>query len=719
MVQPHISDVASQGGIEDPSIEETAGVNAEATGSVTSQSAEDTVLLVQQRLNATQQTLNNCSTNGDDDNQTLNTITTGDIQAQVLLRPQAQPAVVNQKKNTEPSKSGDDADKHAIMQEKEMKATMKKRTTGDKDDTVRHPINGGSSTTDSPSLTSSSSSFNDNDPALMQRKSVVEAMVFGQHDEEQQGQGAGGDAAAARHGGNNQSQVEQTELRRATIRAAASRPGAYNIDGPGGGDGGSGNTIDDGNTTVGNADVDTPSPVFDAHMAEDAEQAIRDRVRERVEQQRNNRTVKALDVRAIDADRGYPKSKEAAASSTHARFLMLLWLIAATTIIIIVIFFFKKSGGDQITDEVMPTPVDTQTSPPTLSNKEYILSKLEGTMLNDLLQKQKLLLSDETSDQYRALDWMASDDVYSREVLLPALKLVDDQDSKDYNSTTFAAARRALRLLAERYALVVLNYATNIPASPYFDAISVPYLNSTMSVCQWGTYIGCQNSSESVFGINLGAAGLNGTIPSELMVLTGLESLYINRNYDLHGTLPPEFGNTLSNLRSVEVSSNSLSGSMPESWDNMRNMEFLSFDTNYFTGTLSPNFFKARPELYLVTGSRNALSGTIPEFGDNDSNNKMQWLHLALNQMTGTIPTSILSTAGDDSRLEHLLLYDNHFNGTLPTLIGSLSKLMGFDVEGNQLTGQIPSEIGDLHGLTSLFVNRNLFTGTFSQVELS
>ncbi|KAL3787527.1 hypothetical protein HJC23_013736 [Cyclotella cryptica] len=87
--------------------------------------------------------------------------------------------------------------------------------------------------------------------------------------------------------------------------------------------------------------------------------------------------------------------------------------------------------------------------------------------------------------------------------------------------------------------------------------------------------------------------------------------------------------------------------------------------------------------------------------------------------------------------MSELYLYDNNFNGMIPSETGamayppvldvsdnlltgtnlpefeSLQQLSGLYLEFNKFTGTIPSELGNLKKLTILFLNDNRFTGIF------
>eukprot|EP00262_Sarcandra_glabra_P017846 TRINITY_DN6239_c0_g2_i1.p1 TRINITY_DN6239_c0_g2~~TRINITY_DN6239_c0_g2_i1.p1 ORF type:complete len:522 (-),score=79.01 TRINITY_DN6239_c0_g2_i1:191-1756(-) len=83
--------------------------------------------------------------------------------------------------------------------------------------------------------------------------------------------------------------------------------------------------------------------------------------------------------------------------------------------------------------------------------------------------------------------------------------------------------------------------------------------------------------------------------------------------------------------------------------------------------------------------SYNSLSGTIPEnFG---SMFYLQVLNLGHNNLTGTIPESFEGL----KQVGVLDLSHNDLQGIIPGALGSLSFLSDFDVSNNNLTGQIPS----------------------------
>ncbi|XP_028063527.1 leucine-rich repeat protein 2-like [Camellia sinensis] len=78
------------------------------------------------------------------------------------------------------------------------------------------------------------------------------------------------------------------------------------------------------------------------------------------------------------------------------------------------------------------------------------------------------------------------------------------------------------------------------------------------------------------------------------------------------------------------------------------------------------------------------------------------------NSLYGTIPSHI----GSLSRLIFLSLSINHLTGSIPASIANLSNLISLHLYGNQLSGPIPQEIGTLASLVDLKLSGNSLTST-------
>ena len=219
---------------------------------------------------------------------------------------------------------------------------------------------------------------------------------------------------------------------------------------------------------------------------------------------------------------------------------------------------------------------------------------------------------------------------------------------------------------------------------------------------------------------------LDGTIPSELAKLTGLQSLHLYENR-LTGSIPTEFG-SLTALTDLRLYSNRLSGGIPTELGNLTRLVVLYLDDNHLTGPIPPELgsLSNLRDLFL-TGNR--LTGGIPTQLGALSN--LRFLNLDGNQLTGAIPTqlgsltnmqdlslsgngltgSIPTQLGDLTNLRDLFLNDNRLTGSIPTQLGKLTNLETLDLSGNGLTGAIPSELGKLSKLESLYLRNNQLTG--------
>ncbi|KAM1244581.1 hypothetical protein ACFX2G_036702 [Malus domestica] len=86
----------------------------------------------------------------------------------------------------------------------------------------------------------------------------------------------------------------------------------------------------------------------------------------------------------------------------------------------------------------------------------------------------------------------------------------------------------------------------------------------------------------------------------------------------------------------------------------------------------------------------------------------LQHLVLMENHLNGTIPTSI---GGNMQQLEILSLRSNQFSGELPHAWSAGSNMLYLDVGHNNLSGNIPTSLGVLSSLKVLHLNNNNFSG--------
>ena len=244
--------------------------------------------------------------------------------------------------------------------------------------------------------------------------------------------------------------------------------------------------------------------------------------------------------------------------------------------------------------------------------------------------------------------------------------------------------------------------------------------------------------------------------------------LRLSRNPLLTGSLPDSIS-MMTKLIEVDLSENSLSGSIPRAFVALERLRVLKLGFNDFTGSLmdyvvpflrelrvlnvtnNPNlddsfFAYSVPTTITASGinpqhlevldmSNCSLFGTmgISNFGnfgqlrvfridDNHFYGPLPALSASLelftanrNQFSGTFPWSFSHsshTEGRPANIKHIEVSGNRFTGDLPESIGELSQLEHLDLSYNQVQSSIPSSIGNLTKLKILMIQGNAVHGS-------
>lgn len=158
---------------------------------------------------------------------------------------------------------------------------------------------------------------------------------------------------------------------------------------------------------------------------------------------------------------------------------------------------------------------------------------------------------------------------------------------------------------------------------------------------------------------------------------------YFNLSHNhIRGVIPDTF--TFKNAAIIDLQSNQFHGSLPLIGNGV---SYLYLSHNSFSEDLSP-ILNNMTDLWSVSLSRNHISGTIPS-----SICEMQTLEvldLSSNILSGEIPRCSKVTAGLGffSVLNHA---NNNLSGTIPQWIGTESFLGSLHLNNNSLHGEIPS----------------------------
>lgn len=260
---------------------------------------------------------------------------------------------------------------------------------------------------------------------------------------------------------------------------------------------------------------------------------------------------------------------------------------------------------------------------------------------------------------------------------------------------------------SELDALLVFADSTNVEdwVIPWpVDSIPLPPLDTWHGITL--------NEEGCVLGINLISNGITGTLPQSLVNLTSLENLSVSGNANLgqmDGPFPPFIVN-MTSLKILNFRNNNFEGTIPDSISNLTELEFLDLGNNNLSDEIPNgignlvNLKTLRLEGKSTNSPESGLSGPIPSAIGNLT--ELIELNLSNNlQLHGPIPESFASL----SSLKKLTLSKiNLSDFELPEFIGNLTSLEELRCANCQLIGPIPSSIGQLDELTKLdFLNNN------------
>ncbi|PON38461.1 LRR domain containing protein, partial [Parasponia andersonii] len=228
------------------------------------------------------------------------------------------------------------------------------------------------------------------------------------------------------------------------------------------------------------------------------------------------------------------------------------------------------------------------------------------------------------------------------------------------------------------------------------------------------------NISSSLTFLDLGSIGLQEKLPENIFRLPNLQELYLSENHNLTGSFPKS--NWTSPLKKLDLSLTEFSIDLAYLTSNVRSLDTLLLRDCKFIGSypvllgnfthvtsldLAENNFRGQFPWYSLSFKRIAsldLSGNnfVGELPENYGNlDKISSSHdSSKSQFLGNIPLHLTS----------LNLFDNMFNGTLPSWLYAIPSLKILDLHGNQFSGVV-NEF-QTRSLVSLDLHDNHLQGT-------
>ena len=206
--------------------------------------------------------------------------------------------------------------------------------------------------------------------------------------------------------------------------------------------------------------------------------------------------------------------------------------------------------------------------------------------------------------------------------------------------------------------------------------------------------------------LDLSLNQFTGPLPESIGGLKYLKYLHLQYN-NLTGTFPSSWGN-LANLQHLILYSNHFnSPSIPSSWRGMKHMEEIHLDS--ITGSVPSWIGRSWPQLQVLFMWNGSLTGELPT--SLCDLKQLEQIDLVRNSLTGEIPTCLCELTA----LEFIAVSENKLTGSIPDCIGRLENLSSLHLDNNYLTGTLPDSLGDLL-LTDLEIS---FNGLYGSIPSS
>ncbi|XP_065870565.1 probable LRR receptor-like serine/threonine-protein kinase IRK [Euphorbia lathyris] len=208
---------------------------------------------------------------------------------------------------------------------------------------------------------------------------------------------------------------------------------------------------------------------------------------------------------------------------------------------------------------------------------------------------------------------------------------------------------------------------------------------------------------QSLKVLNLSGNTLSGSLPESMANCGTLVSVDFSRN-SMTGELPSwifDSGLGFLKLQSLDLSENRFSGRV---LGVLRSLKFLNLSGNSLAGSIPVNIGELK-ELEVLDLSYNRFNGSIPPaIGRAFS---LTELRLEKNFLSGQIPFSVQNC----SSLTTLILSRNDLTGPIPAAIAKITSLKDVDLSFNRLTGALPKQLANLPNLSSFNISHNLLQG--------
>lgn len=271
-------------------------------------------------------------------------------------------------------------------------------------------------------------------------------------------------------------------------------------------------------------------------------------------------------------------------------------------------------------------------------------------------------------------------------------------------STTFPSSQ--LQALSDLY------YATNGPNWSYGNCYAEHWNISDEGVnpCvnNW-CGVSCDDNLTTVTYLKLESYNLQGTIPSSLIQLEDLQTLYLNDNL-LHGSIPSSFIN-FTQLTVISLAYNKLEGSVPDIFSSQSLLNSLDLSGNHLNGEI-PASFQSLQYITSLSLLDNSLWGDLNKWLAPSQLSQLQTLDISYNLFSGSFPNKVNLT-----NILSLDLESNRFCGSIPDIFYSSNYMNYISCAYNQFTGRLPWSLVHSSTLADIIADANSFDGRVDDIN--
>ncbi|KAL7215469.1 hypothetical protein ACSBR1_027604 [Camellia fascicularis] len=230
----------------------------------------------------------------------------------------------------------------------------------------------------------------------------------------------------------------------------------------------------------------------------------------------------------------------------------------------------------------------------------------------------------------------------------------------------------------------------------------------------------CAISSSEFLSLDLSSNLLSGRLPNCWEHLEALAFINLDNN-NFSGPLPSSIG-SLSAIEVLQLRNNSFSGRLPKSLNKCILLKIIDLEQNRFTGKMPAWIGMHLTRLNVLSLRSNKFYGSIPQ--DICHLNRIQVLDLSQNDLSGKLPQCFSNFSALVENIGFAydsVTYDYESNalvqwkGQEREYQKNLGLLKMIDLSSNKLTGKIPRQVASLAWLASLNLSRNNLAGRIIQ----